>query len=76
MKEKKDGRQEVVSHMMEVESCSRQSRSGGEEPAGGRAVHPCGRPVGGAGRNQGAAAGHGQGGALREGGRGGRPCMS
>ena len=30
MKEKKDGRQEVVSHMMEVESCSRQSRSGGE----------------------------------------------
>ena len=30
MKEKKDGRQEVVSHMMEVESCSRQSRSGGK----------------------------------------------
>ena len=30
MKEKKDGRHEVVSHMMEVESCSRQSRSGGK----------------------------------------------
>ncbi len=30
MKEKKDGRQEVVSHMMEMESCNRLSRSGGK----------------------------------------------
>lgn len=30
MKERKDGRQEVVSHMMEVESCSRQSRNRGK----------------------------------------------
>ncbi|MBQ4331884.1 MAG: hypothetical protein IJC31_08615 [Spirochaetaceae bacterium] len=30
MKEKKEEGQEVVSHMMEVESCSWQSRSGGK----------------------------------------------
>ncbi|MBR2362991.1 MAG: hypothetical protein IKA80_10175 [Spirochaetaceae bacterium] len=30
MKEKKDGRQEVVSHMVEVESCNRLSRNQGK----------------------------------------------